>query len=94
MVRRACIHRPQNADIVDRFTHVRVQLTDLDTTLAITAELKWGCEIFPLAVRRLLARLLLEFRLWVECVHMRWTTIHEQEDDVLGLGWKVRNLWA
>lgn len=98
MVRHIGVHRSNHAHVVDHFTDMRKQLTDLDATLAVFFEFK-GRSIrstrLPLRsqiIRNGLPMKLVESWLGIKRVNLRRPTVHEQVDYRLSLGLKMRLL--
>src|ERR1044072_2129287 len=90
-----------DAEIVGVTTESRKELADLDAALPVWFEREWrlqqraglalGLEI---SGGRGLPVVFIEHRLRVEGIDLRRAAIEEQEDDVFGLGGKMRRLWS
>src|SRR5688572_17358587 len=84
------VHGPYQAHVIDHRRELRNQLTDLDAALAMFLEFERRREE---AARRSLrtdvhgarplTRVFRQARLGIEHVQLRWTSRHEQADDVL-----------
>ena len=87
MIGSARVHRSHNTDVVDAFSHVRIQFADLNAALShlFERERRWH----KVAARPRLPGLLLQLRLGIKRVDMRRPAIHKQEDHVLRFGSKV-----
>ena len=95
------IHRLQHAHVVDAPAQIREDLAHLRPALAVLLELEWRLhQIAGLALvigdgaRQRLAVVLLQHRLVIEGVHLRRAAVHEQENNVLGLGLEIWNARA
>jgi hypothetical protein len=93
------MHRANDAQIIRMLSQFREDLTDLDAALPVLLEREWRSQQvagFPLgpkiARRHRLPVKLVEHRLWIERIHLRWPAVQEQVDDALRLGRKVRGL--
>ncbi len=100
MIRVRGVHRSNQRDVIDTLGDVRKQRTNLGAALAMGFEFPIRpLQVDPLIVRSILGRRMVRrdllaviFRqlgLGVKRINMRYTSRHEQKDDVLGLGWKM-----
>ena len=99
MVRHVGVHRADDADVVDARGGMREQLAHLDAALAVALKLErrreGGAGLAlgrQVGRRQRLAGELVEHRLGVKGIDVRWPTVHEQMDDALGLTGKMRRL--
>ena len=93
------VHRPDDADVVDRRRDVGQQSADVNAAAAVLLELErrgqqaaGGALGAQIDRRRPLALILQQRGLGIEHVQLRRPARHEQHDVVLGLGWKIRKL--
>ncbi len=98
MVRHIRLHRSDEADVIDAFADVGIEVADFDAALAIFTELEHrrkGGAGFALGLVMggdWLARIFLKQGFGVESIDVGGTAIHEQMDDPLGSPGKVRKL--
>ena len=90
-------HRPNYTEFIDDRSHVRKQLADRQSAFAIVAELPGRLEQVTrrckLQRRLERQRLAIHFRqlgFWIERIDVRYTAVHEQEDDVFRLRLEMR----
>ena len=95
MIRHIGLHRPNHTQIIGMLGGLLEQIAHLQAALAIALEFKRRLPgrtrfSFGRKVNRdFLAMPLRQRRLGIEGVNVRWTAIHEQMDDPLGLGPKL-----
>ena len=101
MVRVRGVHRTNQRDVIHASGDVRKKRADFGTALTIWFEFplrllqKDSFIAGPVLDLRVVGfdfhtMLLRQFGPWIERIDVRDTACHEQKDDVLGLGWKVR----
>src|SRR5229473_136572 len=101
MIRDVAAHRTDYAHIVDGFAQLGKNIADFDAALSIFLETERRFhEIANLhrvsgsgdrvGARHWLAVVLIEHRLWIESIDLRWAAIEEQKDDSFHFGRKVR----
>jgi hypothetical protein len=92
VIRDVGVHRPNHADIVRAAAHVREQLAHFQAALPVPGEREGRLhQRAGLALgrhgttRKRLPVVLVEHRFRIEAVDLRQATVHEQENDGLGL---------
>jgi hypothetical protein len=83
------MHRANDAAVIDDARDVWERLADVDPALAVFRKREWrrnesaAFGLLEQLTGRLLSLILSQRRLGIECIHMRRTAIHEEEDDAL-----------
>src|SRR5690349_1754281 len=91
------VHGFDKADIVDAFGYFREQVAYPCTALTVLPESPRGLQQverfarddFRAGERQRLAVVPFQQRLVVKRVHLRWTSVHKQENDSFGSSWEV-----
>ena len=94
------LHRAHHAQVIRVLAEMRKHVTDRDAALPVANELEWRrkrCTGQPLGHevgdRQGFAVVPSQHRLGVKAVHVRQAAVHENVNDALGPGRKVRAAW-